>query len=252
MKCGYCGGALSLEDERCPHCGQLNQHAQKHIADMRKYKGEFEHTKNYVYEKTRLYTQITVRMIILAVLAILTVGLYVLRDNAYSISRDWVRSDAAKRYEQYSKELDGYLAEENFRAFSSFCEAHRLDSYEGKYAPKYGRVIRVVNSYIYLYDSLIKYAFPESDITIEQAKLTADDMSYFYRNLDYTPGYGVEDENDPAVTKAIETMVDNVERFLMTYCGFTQEEAESMRELSEARRIVMLEEKLEGRLQDGE
>ena len=109
----------------------------------------------------------------------MTAGLYVLWDNAYSIRRDWVRSDAAKKYEQYSKELDRYL--------------------------------------------------------IEQAKMTADDMDYFYKNLDYTPGYGVVDENDPAVTKAIETMVGNVGRFLVMYCGFTQAEAESMRELSGAR-----------------
>lgn len=47
-------------------------------------------------------------------------------------------------------------------------------------------------------------------------------------------------------------MRENVERFLVAYCGFTKEEAESMRELSDARRAVILEEKLEGRLQDEE
>ena len=252
MKCGYCGGALSLEDERCPHCGQLNEHAQKHIADMRRYKGEFEHTKKYVYERTKLFTQITVRVIVLAVLVVLTVGLYLLEDNAYAIRRSILTSSAERKYDQYSKEMDQYLTDENFRAFSSFCDAHKLDGFEGRYAGKYGRAIRVCNYYVDLYDALNEYAFPKSYTTIRQAQWTADAMGSFYYELDYVPGYGVQDEGDPAVVKAIETMRENVERFLVAYCGFTEEEAKSMRELSDARRAVILEEKLEGRLQDEE
>lgn len=252
MKCSHCGGTVSLEDERCPHCGQLNEHAQKHIEDMRRYKGEFEHTKKHVYERTRLFTQVTVRVIVLAVLVILAVGLYLLEDNAYAIRRIIQTSSAERKYDQYSEELDQYLADENFRAFCNFCYAHGLSAYEGRYAGKYGCAIWVCYNYDNLYNSLMEYAFPKSYTTIQQAQRTAECMGFFYNTLDYEPGYGIEDENDPAVAKAIETMKENVERFLVAYCGFTKEEAESMQELSDVRRAVILEEKLEGRLQDGE
>ena len=37
MKCKYCGYNISLEEEYCPHCGNKNEEAAKHIADMEQY-----------------------------------------------------------------------------------------------------------------------------------------------------------------------------------------------------------------------
>lgn len=45
MKCEFCGGTLSLENEYCPHCGRPNEHARKHIEDMRHYDSVYEETK---------------------------------------------------------------------------------------------------------------------------------------------------------------------------------------------------------------
>ena len=249
MKCDYCGGTLSLENEKCPHCGHPNPHALQHIEDMRRYEGEFERTKKYVYDKAKLYSQIVVRMIILAALVILSVGLFVLAGNAYSLSRDWKRSQSAKKYNEYSKIMDEYLKEENFRAFVSFCEAHNLETYQSAYAAKYERVILVSRAYVYLIDYLSDYAFPKSYTTTQQAEWVADEMQFFYRYLDQTPtSYSDKAENDPVVVQALDRMEKNVEQFLNVYCGFTGEEAQSMREMSSARRQLLLEEKLEGRL----
>lgn len=253
MKCDYCGGTLSLENENCPHCGRPNPHARQHIEDMRRYEGEFERTKKYVYDKTKTYTQIVVRMIILAALVILSVGLFVLADNAYSLLRDWERNKSEKKYNEYSKILDEYLEEENFRAFVSFCEAHNLESFQGAYTSKYQRVIWVSRYYVYLMDYLSDYAFPKSYTTQKQAKWVADEMEYFYQYLDQDPAdYYMEVEDDPMVAQALDTMGKNVEQFLTVYCGFTEEEAQSMREMSSARRQLLLEEKLEGRFTDEE
>lgn len=253
MKCDYCGGSLSLEHEYCPHCGRPNPHALQHIEDMRHYKGEFERTKKYVYDKTKTYTQVVVRMIILAALVILSVGLFVLADNAYSLLRDWERNKSAKKFNEYSQILDDYLEEENFRAFVSFCEARNLEAYQSAYEAKYQKVIWVSRYYVYLMDYLSDYAFPKRHTTQQQAKWVADEMEYFYRYLDQAPiSYDVEVVEDPIVTQALDKMEKNVRQFLIVYCGFTGEEAQSMREMSSARRQLLLEEKLEGRLANEE
>ena len=44
----------------------------------------------------------------------------------------------------------------------------------------------------------------------------------------------------------------NVEDILVTYCGFTREEAQEMQKLSSASRAALLEEKLEERLKKNE
>ena len=253
MKCDYCGGTLSLENENCPHCGRPNPHARQHIEDMRHYQGEFERTRKYVYDKTKIYTQVAVRMVILAVLVILSVSLFVLADNAYTLMRNWERSQSTKKYNEYSQILDEYLGEENFRAFVTFCEAHNLETYQGAYAAKYANIIWISRYYVQLMDYLSDYAFPKRYTTQQQAEWVADEMEYFYRYLDQAPiSYYVEVVEDPVVTQAIETMEKNVEQFLTVYCGFTREEAQSVREMSNARRQLLLEEKLEGRLTDEE
>lgn len=251
MKCDFCGASLSLEDENCPHCGQPNAHAKQHIEDMRRYQGEFEKTKQYVYDKTKVYTQVTVRMIILAVLVILSVALYILGDNAYSLRRDWTRSRADKKYDEYSHIMDDYLSEEDFRAFSSFCEAHELDSYDGAYAAKYGQIIPVSRYYVQLMDYLSQYAFPKSYTSNQQAEWTADAMMYFYKYMNQAPvSYAVQVVDDPLVDQAMDTMEENIKQFLIVYCGFTKEETESIHEMSDAKRRVLFEEKLEERLQN--
>lgn len=254
MKCEHCGANLTLEEENCPFCGQPNPHARQHIRDMRRYQNEFEDAKEHVYKSTKLYTQIVVRVGILAVLAILSVVLFVLADNAYSFMRDREEKRSAKNYEEYSRILDGYLEEENFRAFEIFCEEHVLRSYDDPYAPKYGKIISVSRSYVYLMDYLWRYAYPLSYTTIQQAELVSDGLENFYRELneEWAALYGVATVQDEKVTAAMEKMEENVRDFLYIYCGFTREEADSIPELSKAKRMLLLEEKLEGRLSDEE
>ena len=249
MKCEYCGGTLYLEDENCPYCGRPNPHAKKHIEDMRRYQGEFENTKKYVYDKTRTYTQVVVRMVILAVLVILSVGLYVLDDNMHTLIRRWEQNRSVKKYDEYCKILDGYLEEEDYRAFSVFCQAHMLDNYYGEYAEKYGKLIWANRYYVYLMDYLSDYAFPKRYTTNLQAKWVAEEMEYFYKYLENPPvAYMTDVTDDPMVTQALEKMEKNVQDFLIVFCGFTREEAQSMRDMNNAKRQILLEEKLEGRL----
>lgn len=69
-----------------------------------------------------------------------------------------------------------------------------------------------------------------------------EDSSWYYGNGQVTEQY----------LEAADTMLVNVEDILVTYCGFTREEAQEMQELSSASRAVLLEEKLEERLKKNE
>ena len=46
--------------------------------------------------------------------------------------------------------------------------------------------------------------------------------------------------------KALAAMEENVQRLLETYCGLTKEETSEIREMSKAKRAVMLEEAILG------
>ena len=102
MKCEYCNGNLSLEDEYCPHCGKPNKHARKHIDDMRRFQGEFEDTRKYVRDKTIGYTEITVRVVILSILIVLILVFFAVGANAWEINREIKKKSAEKKFEEYS------------------------------------------------------------------------------------------------------------------------------------------------------
>lgn len=246
MQCEYCGSPLSLEDEVCPHCGQPNKHAQKHLADMRRYQGEFESTKRRVYEKTDLHNQVLVRLIFLAVLVLLSTGLFWLADNVFSIQRSLSQRKADRAYEANAQLLDGYLEEGNFQAFDAFCQANYITSYEGAYAAKYGRAIRASSAYVQLMNQLEEDVFLWDASEAVRQKWLGDAFDYFYQSLAYEPYAFTQETEDPLVAQALGQMEVNVEQFLVSYCAFTPEEAAGMKDLSLAGRAVLLEQRLGG------
>lgn len=252
MKCEYCSGTLSLEDEYCPHCGQPNKHAKQHIKDMRRYQGEFEDTKNYVYEKTGRYTDISVRVVIMAVLIVLIIIVFLLGVNVWEIRYNWRSASADRHYSDYSQILDEYLEEERYLEFYSFCSEKGIRYYEGAYGEKYGLVMQLCNSYANLYNALFDYfTFEEGDSLNYVVEMTSDSLDYFYKyyldeNHFYTDLYGDSD----LFRQAADVMEYNVEQMLITYGSFTQEEAASMSSLSKTKRAVLIEEKLEAGMQN--
>ena len=252
MKCEYCLGPLSLEDEVCPHCGRPNKHAKQHIRDMKRYQNEFEDTKNYVYEKTGRYTAISVRVVIMAVLIVFILLMLFLGANVWEIRSAWQKASAKRHYKEYSQIMDSYLEEENYLDFNAFCYEKGIHSYEEPYREKYGLVIQISNSYSNLQDALWNYCFLENEeVSGSILDMTADSLEYFYRYYLNEDGYYTDLYGDSELfRKTAEVMEYNVEQILITFGNFTREEAEALPSMSKAKRAVLLEEKLEAELQN--
>lgn len=83
MKCQYCGNNIGIEDEVCPHCGKENTQAAKHIADMQKYKEDYDKTKDNVIKKSTKFNDRTARIAIIA-LMIMIVAVMLVISRYYS------------------------------------------------------------------------------------------------------------------------------------------------------------------------
>ena len=248
MKCENCGGILSLEDAACPHCGTVNKHAQKHIEDMKRYQGEFQNTRESVYAVTKNYAGITARAVIITVLLILIVIFAVITGSTYDIRRELARSKSYRNYDEYSARIEQYLEEENYMALSAFCYAIYMESYDSPYA-KYAPIERACNQYAYLYESIMdaygrKQEGTGPDEMAGYAENISDQLNYFYESLDpehYSYIVGADSEENLAALDSIEK---KVRLLLQTYCGLTEEEAAGLQSLSNAKRMVLLEEKM--------
>ncbi len=248
MKCENCGGNLSLEDATCPHCGTVNSHAQQHIKDMNRYQGEFQKTRKNVYAVTQNYAGITVRAAIITVLLILIVVLSVLAASDYEIESGLARRESNRNFKEYEQLLNQYLEEENYLAFSAFCEARYLRGYDSPYE-KYLPVQRASSQYAYLYEYIMRANTKQQEGADREdiarcAEYIGEQLNYFYESLDmerYTYVNGADSEQN---RKALERMEQNVRLLLQTYCGLTEEDVADLQSLSNAKRMVLLEERM--------
>jgi len=253
MKCESCGGNLNLEAATCPYCGSINPHAQKHVQNMHHYQGEFQNTQSKVQKVTSNYTGLTVRAVIIAILLVIMVVFIILGTQSYEINSAINHAKAKRNLEKYSAILDEYIAEEDYLGFYAFGEANDIDYYNGPYE-KYYPIMRATSQYVHLYDSILaaysgmqkEYRY-EGDVEFYIDNI-ADQLDYFYEALNpenYAYYDGADSEENMA---AIAQMEENVKALLQAYCGLTKEDLEGWDTLSRAKRIVLIEE----RMQDGE
>lgn len=249
MHCENCGGNLSLEELTCPHCGSINKHAQQHVYDMNRYQGAFENTQTNVYTVTQKYAGITVRAAIITILLLLIVVFAVIGSLDYEIERGIREGKAKRSYHKYTAIMDEYLAEEDYIAFHAFCETNGVEAYDTDYE-EYYQIIRVCYNYRNIYEAIFegrsnmlqKYA---DEKTLENAiDRIAESLSYFYDTVDVENYKYYEGVDAPEKQAIVNDIVDKVEVLLQTYCGLTAEEAEQLATLSDAKRRVLLEERM--------
>ena len=244
MKCEHCGGNLTLETLVCPYCGKENPHAKQHISDMKKYQGAFADTKTDVYSVVNRYSGITVRAVIIVILLIAIIVAGIVCSESYSIKRNMEQSNSAKHTAEYMAIMDAYLAEEDYLSLKAFCEAHYIDGYDDAYT-KYRPVISLANQYSVICYYLMGFATAED--REEQERILgymSDPLEYFYKYMDMDEYRYYEDAVCEENERYLQQMEENLQVLFRTYFGLSAEEAAGFGELSHAKKMVLIEEKL--------
>ena len=242
MKCPHCGANLSLEDERCPYCGQINEQARIHVRDMKRYQGEFSRTQAEVYRKTSRFGAITARCILLGVLLFLLIVSFALRGSSYSIARSLKTSDAKKHAAEYTAQMDALLEEGRYLEFSEFCEYHQLDTYYKGPFEKYGALRTASRYFLQVYTDIATFRMPGEYTNDRLPGYLAESLNNYYR---YTGEEQISNfaECDTEQTWDAVAGMDRQLAGMLTGClGISQEEAESLRSQKEARRSLIIEE----------
>ena len=245
MKCKYCGGNLDLENKYCPHCGRPNDLAAQHIRDMERFQGEFTRTRKDVYRHASRWSGVFVRAIILSVLIVAIFAVSILTRNAWSLRRRLMESEANRKYAEYSAQLDQYLAEGDYRGFYVFMDYHHMDIYDSPYQ-KYSALKWTAMYYGQIIDYTMRLVFRSPYASYgHYYDYLAEDLKDFYRYSDpahYSVYDGLDEEFVRPHWERMERTIDDV---LMTYLGLTEEETKALRTMSDSRRALLLEERIE-------
>ena len=247
MKCKYCGGNLTLEEKFCPHCGKENEHARQHVSDMQKYQGAFADTQSDVYSVTRKFSGITARAVIIVVLLLVIVIMAVVGSEAYSIKRNLEQANSATHRAEYMGILDAYLEMEEYLAFDAFCDAHYIDGFDDGFE-KYRPILSTAGAYSDVYYYMMEVVLAEDEVSRERMLgYLGERIEYFYEHMnmsDYKYFEGAVCEENEQIMQRME---ENILVLLQAHCGFSEEDAAGFGELSQAKRMVLIEERLNGK-----
>lgn len=252
MKCKHCGANISLEDEKCPFCGQPNEMAAGHASDMKQYQQEFTQTKGKVLSKVHKWGTTTQHAVILGILLFLNLGVFVARMAVFDVV-DWLEEMEVKIHEDvYYQQLSDYEAEGEYTKLAILA---RKKSYMGDtlrefsgvqdtgFAYKMGKesIAWLTNDNVkgnYLPDEYLVECLAEAleklrkELEkIKEAETAAD--SYFGAER-YQGSHKV----------AIEDMDARIRMLLEAYCNMTPEEIEELIQMPEYKKAVFIGERL--------
>ncbi len=242
MKCENCGGNLTLEDVVCPHCEAINPHAIEHIREMKRYQKDYEGTKDKVYDVTKRYVGVSVRIIAIAVLIVLIILCGVLSGEGYSIHRKMNQSKAVRKQEEYKAVIEEYLENNEYYALYSFLEAHCIE-YDTEGYEEYRTISRAVTQYVFLYGDIIRVIYPYSEESLKTYPSRIEgDLASFYKLYDEENYINIFD-NTLHKDEVLEIEAQ-MNALLVAYCGLTMEEAEGLKNMTQAQRMSLLEERI--------
>ena len=245
MKCQYCGANLTIDDEVCSFCGSANAFATKHRKEMHRFTREFNRTKSDVLTKSRDHSKWVAKITLIAVLVALNLLVLFAVGNSYEIEEFIVARKAESNYFLHKAKLDEYEENRQYIAFTDYFSQNQL--YYSDMFDEYRAVSDVCGQYASIYRYMMEIVTQEdTDYYTHEQRLEyiADQIEYVYMYSE-KDDYDREEQYTEEHQACMDDAVAQVEALIQTYFGVSDEDMSGFRELSKARRQILMEEGLE-------
>lgn len=247
MKCPSCGANLTIDDERCSFCGVDNPFAVKHRKEMHRFTREFNQTKEEVMRKSSHVNYWAVKITLIAVLVAANLGILFFINNSYDFEYFFKARKIESNYTYHKQQLDALEENRDYIAFSCYWSDN--DMYCCDRFDEYYAVNQACSNFTYLYQYTMDIVLKdETESTYfskeDRVAYVADQIEYIYKYAKKGE-YDDEERFKPQHQECMDDLVEDMEAFVQTYYGLTDEEMESFADLSKARRLILLEEGIE-------
>lgn len=250
MKCPNCGSNLNIEDKFCGNCGSPNPFARQHQAEMEHYESEFEATKESVIRTTGAKGKRAGKMTVTAVLVALVCLMLVLLlqvDNIKYYRED--RAIAAHRSE-YTKVVEGYMADGEYVALDYYIKANRISWHEDY--NDYYKVFACTGDYKEVYTGcvmLLQFDYAKYNMESSKEAVIERISKNLYRQYEDTKREKYD--RDEYYANGKQEFIDRCKAdtllLIKSVFGLTDEDILAIPTMSEARMNVLLEERFEAK-----
>lgn len=242
MKCPSCGSNLTIDDEKCLFCGTDNPFAVKHRKEMRHFTKEFNETKEAVMEKSYHVNRWAVKVTLIAILVAANLAVLFFINNIYDFEDFFRERELKNNYAIHKEQLDKMEENRDYIAFACYWTDYNM--YSCDVFDEFYLVSQACNSFSYLYQNTMDIVTKEeSEYYSHEDRIehVAEQIEYVYKYANKRD-YVDEEQYKPQHQECLDDLVEDMEAFVQTYYGLTDEQIESFEELSKARRQILLEE----------
>lgn len=263
MKCEFCGANIDIETPVCPYCGMEKKQFDIHRTDMKAFKNEFDTIKEEVVEENKRFSKKASYITIIAVLITINLVLILCTLMNWDIYKYFLKKKLNAHAREYAQQLEILEKNEEYEQISclfSDVNLHYID--DNPYIEEYKLLYRFCAQYesfvTYLPTvSMMGYA-PDLDHrydyridTVVETYNTAVDI--YNRNvIDRENTYYSEATYNEQHLKSYETIVENMEAMIQTYCNFDDDQMEQFNNKSQAYQSLMIEEAMKKESTDNE
>lgn len=245
MKCPNCGANLTIDDEVCSFCGVESPYAEKHREEMRHFTSDFNRTKSQVLEKTQSHSKFVAKVTLIAVMIVLNLIVWLLAADSYEVERFVINRRISANYQVHKEELNKLEEARNFTGFYVYYYENRL--YYSDLFEEYRAAYNVANNYEMVYNYMMELVTEDSENSYydpeQRIEMLAQQIEYLYK-YSIPQEYSDMTQYSEKHQEFMDAAVEQTEDLLQTYLNIPKEKLPEFRELSSARRQIMIEEGL--------
>lgn len=249
MKCQYCGNNLGLEDERCPHCGNVNTQAAKYVTVKNHYKEELDKTQKKSVKKSR-YTNRIARLVVIAVMVIAIVFIKletrkyadidirmenIAKEKAQSLEKNLATVQANVEAMELNREylaMHYYVLEKRIRGEEGFDDYFRVFTAAIDYNVIYEDILSIVDGFDYYGEKTKKDWCDDIAIYVSGYHLYAE--GEFWHDPEDSPMHAGEHG------KFIADAKKDIQDMVQVYFELTDEQATSIWDMEQEQLGAML------------
>lgn len=242
MKCKYCGGPLSIEEEYCPHCGALNQEARQHIEDMKRYHRAFGRTRSQVMDETGRQSRRHGRVFTVVLLVLFNAILLTGHNAMYELHYWWNSVQVNTHKDRHGGELSRLEADGDYRGLKDYYNGRDLylvDSFREFDAVEYG-----AQYYAAIYENIMRLWDPGVENFYytegELVQRLAENIEWFYEQLEreedgYHPEWFAGSHK-----AALADMEARLRAMLAAYCNMSGQDLDGMSQMSSQELMLLI------------
>ena len=245
MKCPNCGANLTIDDEVCSFCGMENPYAEKHREEMRQFKTDYNRTKSQVLEKTQSHSKFVVKVMLIAIMVVINLLVLLAAANSYEVEHFILNRRISRNYNVHKTQLDRLEEDRNIIGFHVYYYENRLyysDSFD-----EYNAANNVANSYEMVYNYMMALVAEDNEDSYyseeQRIEMLAQQIEYLYK-YSKPQKYSDMSQYSAKHQEFMDAAVEQIEDLMQTYLNIPKGKMEEFRDLSSARRQIMIEEGL--------